>query len=124
VKGSGLCRRAEMCPWPLETEIAPAATCSQVALPSSKRTNKTAWPRSSTVAFPNRLVKLAPRFDRESNPPPLFPSSLVDDASRVLEPAEGAGIVHRCEAAQRAMAGTDWWRHGSLLRNLEQPVGM
>jgi hypothetical protein len=42
---------------PLETETAPAATCTQVARPSSNRTNSTGCPRTSTVAFPNRFVR-------------------------------------------------------------------
>jgi len=77
--------------------------------------NRTGWPRTSTVAFPNLLVTLRPLFECDSNPPALFPGTLVDDAPRVLHPAEGAWIADGRQAANRAMTWAGWWRHGSLL---------
>jgi hypothetical protein len=88
-----------MCPLPLETESAPAATCSHVAFPLSNRTNTAAWPRTSTVAFPSLLVKLGTLPERESDSDPLVggpalsPGSLVHDSPGKLHAAERARIA-------------------------------
>ena len=123
MKGSGRNRRAEMCPLPLETETAPAATCSQVALPSENSTNTTGWACTSTRAMPNRLVTLGPPFERDSNPHALFPGALVDHSPRDLDGAEMAGIGDVGHAAHRTVTWAGWWRQGSLLMETSRAGG-
>lgn len=66
VKGSFLYRRDERRPLPLDTDGAPAATWTHVALPSLNRTNEVRCPSTSTQAIPNRCANLGADAQRKA----------------------------------------------------------
>ena len=106
VNGSFLYRRDERRPLPLDTEGAPAATCTHVALPSSNRMNEVRCPSTSTQAIPNRCATSGVDAERKfSEIDETFErqhQNVTIESAVVVAPTNRARSHRRVDATARA----------------------